>query len=186
MRRRNATTEFLKECIADALLKLLQEGNAFNEITIQEITDLADVGRVTYYRNFNSKEDVINFKFSLLAQRWLTTCSPTGMQNINQISKDWFRFILSIRSTLEILYNAGLEHLALENFFAITISKFNLADQTTEKKSAKAAYGDVFIAFGLCGITSEWIRRGFKESPTAMAKMFPMELPKQFQIKPTD
>lgn len=61
MRRRNATTEFLKECTADALLKLLRERN-IDEITISEITDLADVGRVTFYRYFKKKEDLIYFK----------------------------------------------------------------------------------------------------------------------------
>lgn len=69
MKRRNITNEFLKECIADALIKLLQE-KPMENISISEITDLAGVGRSTYYRNFTSKEDILSFKLHLLGKRW--------------------------------------------------------------------------------------------------------------------
>ena len=41
------------------------------DITITEITDVAGVGRSTYYRNFTSKEDVLSYKLFILGYRWL-------------------------------------------------------------------------------------------------------------------
>ena len=70
MERRNITNEFLKECIADALIQLLRV-KPLEDITITEITDVAGVGRSTYYRNFTSKEDVLSYKLFILGYRWL-------------------------------------------------------------------------------------------------------------------
>ena len=61
MKRTQRTSDFLKECIADSLLRLLRT-KPLEAITIREITELANVSRVTYYRNFTSKEEVIEFK----------------------------------------------------------------------------------------------------------------------------
>ena len=47
-----------KKFITDALLNLLME-KQFNDITIQEITDTANVGRATFYLHYNSKEDCL-------------------------------------------------------------------------------------------------------------------------------
>ena len=52
--RGNTTT---KRRIALALMELLDE-KAFGEITVTEITDRAGVSRMTYYRNYKSKEDI--------------------------------------------------------------------------------------------------------------------------------
>lgn len=52
------TTEFLKECLADALINLLKE-KPIEKITIPEIAKLSGVGRTTYFRNFTSKNDML-------------------------------------------------------------------------------------------------------------------------------
>ena len=68
MGRRIETTDFLMECMADALVQLMQK-RALEKITIQEIADLAGVGRATYFRNFHSKQDVLLHKLRLLWSR---------------------------------------------------------------------------------------------------------------------
>ena len=70
MKRTQRTSDFLKECIADSLLRLLRT-KPLEAITIREITELANVSRVTYYRNFTSKEEVIEFKLDKLMTDWI-------------------------------------------------------------------------------------------------------------------
>ena len=65
MRRRQETTEMLKESMGDALLSLMKE-KPLEKITIEEMTAKADVGRVTYFRYFKSKDEVLAFKFRKL------------------------------------------------------------------------------------------------------------------------
>ena len=61
-RRVRRTRHRLKE----ALLELIDERD-YDAITIQEITDRADVGRSTFYSHFGSKEDLLFSGFD----RWL-------------------------------------------------------------------------------------------------------------------
>ena len=67
MARGNKTTEFLKECLSDALIQLMREKD-FEKISIKEIADTAGVGRATWFRNYTSKNEALTFKF---VQVWL-------------------------------------------------------------------------------------------------------------------
>ena len=50
--------------IADALFRLMKR-KTFQQITVTEICDEAAVGRKTFYRNFELREDVIDFWLDL-------------------------------------------------------------------------------------------------------------------------
>ena len=60
MRRKNKTSDMMKEYIAESLLILMGTGS-FEEIKNNEITAKAGVNRSTYYRNFQSKNDIVVF-----------------------------------------------------------------------------------------------------------------------------
>lgn len=162
MRRRNTTNEFLKECIADALLRLMKK-KPFEAITIQEITDLADVGRVTYYRNFTSKEDVLIFKLGILCGNWAETIPPEERQDYNKLAVQFFVFIKSIQDVVLTLYQANLWFIFL-NFFYKYIGP---QEGFTQKKMYHSAY----VSYGLFGITNEWIKGGMKETPEQLGKI---------------
>ena len=53
-----ARNAYVIEHITDALLKLLKE-KPIQEISISEIVDTAGVGRTSFYRNYETKEDVV-------------------------------------------------------------------------------------------------------------------------------
>ena len=58
MDKPNEINILTKECILTALLRLMDEKN-YNDITITDITNLAGVSRMAYYRNYKSKEDIL-------------------------------------------------------------------------------------------------------------------------------
>ena len=58
MEKTDRRIERTKELINDALLNLLMQ-KKFSEITIQEITDTANVGRATFYLHYQNKEDCL-------------------------------------------------------------------------------------------------------------------------------
>ena len=49
-----------KERLSDALLELLKTV-PYEDITVQRISDHAGVSRMAFYRNFDSKDDVIRY-----------------------------------------------------------------------------------------------------------------------------
>ena len=61
--RKNKTNIFVRKCITEALFSLLEKHD-FEDISITDIIKKAGVSRMGFYRNYSSKEDVIE-KFIL-------------------------------------------------------------------------------------------------------------------------
>ena len=90
MARGTKTTEFLKECMSDALIKLMQEKN-FSKITVNDITTVAGVGRSTWFRNFVTKSDALTFKLVRLWERWAKEHNLSDHQRFNlDNARDFF------------------------------------------------------------------------------------------------
>lgn len=162
MERRNITNEFLKECIADAIIKLLHE-KSIESITISEITDLAGVGRSTYYRNFSSKEDILNFKLTLLTKRWMAESDFSDSRVSGENMKKVLHFLHSNQDLLMLYHNSNLIHmLFLIIYKAIGPSEF---DSQTNK------FGKSIFSFSVFAIIYEWLKDGMKESPEELAEI---------------
>ena len=58
MERQNESNLLTKECIVTALLRLMQE-KKYESISITDITTLAGVSRMAYYRNYKSKDEIL-------------------------------------------------------------------------------------------------------------------------------
>ncbi len=157
------TTEFLKECLADALIKLLKN-KPIEKITVPEISETADVGRTTFFRNFTSKTEMITFKLIKLWGRWaeehnLVERSKFTLDN----AVDFFAFNNTIKELLVIIYHRDLQPAVYDAFYKVMMPQFG-AD-------ANECYRSRFYSYGLFGLLDEWIKRGFNETPEQMAKM---------------
>lgn len=163
MSRNSRTTDFLKECIADALLSLLKD-KSISEITIEEIVNKAEVGRTTYFRNFSSKQEVITFKLITLWKRYALENDikeTTRFSSENSLS--FFEFNFGIKETLQIIYSSGLQSSLLDSFTSIMLP--------TDSRMSKSFYREKFYSYGLFGLLDEWILRDFKETPEEMSNI---------------
>ena len=69
MNKKQETNAFVRECITKALLQLMDK-KPISDITITELVERAGVARVSFYRNFTSKENVIEEYLILLIREW--------------------------------------------------------------------------------------------------------------------
>ncbi len=171
MKRTQRTSDFLKECIADSLLRLLRT-KPLEAITIREITELANVSRVTYYRNFTSKEEVIEFKLDKLMTDWIEHEKTIRNTSACELAIRFFQFFYSIRDIVQTLIQSKLSLLLLN---ALII---RFGDVFTQ--DCAEYYRQIFISFGLCGVILTWMDTGMNESPEEMGKIvtetfFPQE-----------
>lgn len=157
------TTEFLKECLADAFIKLL-ELKPIGKITVPEITQTACVGRTTYFRNFKTKNEMLTFKIVLLWERWAAEhcLSEHRVFSVSNAS-DFFYFNYSIRHLLNLIYARGLQVSIYDAFFCIMMPP--------DVENAVECYKNRFYSSGLFGLLDEWVRRGFQESPAEMSRL---------------
>ena len=158
------TTAFLKECMADAILKLMQEKD-FSKITINEIADKANVNRTTWFRNFNTKNEALTFKLIQLWERW------ADQHNLSVRNKftihnalDFFQFNYEIRSVLETIYKAQLQSVIYDAFYQVMTPQYGAYPEE--------CYQSRFYAHGLFGLLDEWVKREFLETPEQMVEIF--------------
>lgn len=160
MGRRTESTEFLKECIADALIQLMGK-YPIDKIKVQEITDLAGVGRMTYFRYFNSKQEVLAFKAS---QLWLAHIEETPYPNEEPMYAQalyFFSFCYELRSMLSLFYRQGQISVFLDIFLKYS--------QPMEDEFYKNHYLRLYAAYGMLGVIMGWIQNDFKETPEELA-----------------
>ena len=160
------TTEFLKECIADALIKLLKT-KPIEKISIPEIVETASVGRMTYFRNYANKNEAVTFKIMRLWERYAQEHNLAERRKYTlDNALDFFQFNHSIRDLLTLLYERNLQSDLYDAFYRIMVSQYN--------EDAVECYKSRFYSYGLFGLLDEWIKRGFYESPERMAEILLM------------
>lgn len=164
--RTSKTTDYLKECIADAVILLLKE-KSIEKISVDEIVKKAGVGRATYFRSFSSKSEAISFK---LMKMWKQYCELNDIEistcfNLNN-AEHFFAFIYSIRHILEIINQAGLQESVHQSLCSFMPKRNNIDNDV----STDTIYRKKFYAHGLYGLFDEWMKRGFSEPPNVMSQ----------------
>ena len=167
------TSDLLKECMADALLRAMKE-KSFEKITVTEITGAAGVNRSTWFRNFESKDEALTFKLVLLWYQWagehgMRDCRRYTAENV----EDFFAFNASIQPVLETIYHAEQLPCVYDAFCHVMSAK----SETTPAQ----AYEARFYSYGLFGLLDEWIGRGFRETPQQLAEMLREMMPASTQ-----
>lgn len=156
-----------KNCIRNALIELMVN-QSFDKIKITEIAKRAGVSRMTFYRYYFGKDDVLNEMIDIFSKRIIALFTDS-------------------------IFNNGEKHLDLSQFFAIifdylfnnrekvkTIVKaFN--NQNIIAKFVKREYSgkdNYYIRYVQCAFESginaviiSWVRNGFYESPKNMANV---------------
>ncbi|MCR5761208.1 MAG: TetR/AcrR family transcriptional regulator [Sphaerochaetaceae bacterium] len=157
------TNDYLKECMADALISLMKT-KPFEKITIDEIASASEVHRTTWFRNFSSKSEMLTFKLMRMWDKWGETHHVIvkkgfAMEN----AQAFYEFNYEIRDFLKLIMEANQSSALYEAFYKTIM----------EKKEATAAesYRARFYSYGLLGILMEWINRNFNEDPQKMIAM---------------
>lgn len=164
MARGNKTTEFLKECLSDALIQLMREKD-FEKISIKEIADTAGVGRATWFRNYTSKNEALTFKFVQVWKRWADEHAIAVRDRFDLANaKNFFQFNYEIKHILEIIYTSNMQSAIYDAFYQVMMPQYGA--------NAKECYQARFYSYGLFGLLDEWIKRGFKESVEEMVIFF--------------
>ena len=59
------------ESVVEGLWGLLED-KSFEKISVSELVERAGIGRVSFYRNFSNKEEVLKRSFNMELQAWLS------------------------------------------------------------------------------------------------------------------
>ena len=164
MGKRTMTTDFLKECMADSLLALMEK-KEFSKITINEIAQGAGVNRSTWFRNFSTKNEALTFKLVQAWHRWEAEQGVTNRRGYTvENAGDFFRFNYENRNIILLIYRVGMQITIYDAFCQVMMPQFGA--------EAEEFYETRFYASGVYGMLGEWVKRDFRETPEEMAALF--------------
>ncbi|MBR6800375.1 MAG: TetR/AcrR family transcriptional regulator [Eubacteriaceae bacterium] len=156
--------EITRESIRVALL-MLMKGCEFDKITVTAIINRSGVSRAGFYRNYSSKEDVMQDICAEIRGKLSEVIANEAYFNDPKLFyRDVFHAIKSDPSTFSIIMDANVPRKYIMS---------SLPEIPANEKSADAKEYYTFIALltSLRTIVYEWFRKGMQEDEEVMAEI---------------
>lgn len=145
----------VREQLTQALIQLLQEKN-IEDISISELTQRAQVGRASFYRNYQSLSDILYQYDRLLVNTWGAEYDADPTSNISNLFGRLFQHYKDHSDFYMLLYRNGLTGAMLNTIQ----ERCGLRPELENRE----AYEKAFWAYGIYGWLMEWMGRGMVES----------------------
>lgn len=163
-----------KKEITDALLQLMST-YSYNDITVKQIILESRVARKTFYRNFLSKDDVLNAYIDSVMQQYIYSLQQLPNCQLSGILDVIFTFCTQNQDLLFLLRDNNLMHLFLHkwNIFIPMIHNQIVNPDHPIFHAFSAEQVDYIIAFNIGAIWNiimKWIENDMKDSPDTIEK----------------
>lgn len=162
------SNQFAKQCLAEALFRLLEE-RELDDISVTDICKEAGFSRMAYYRNFQSKRDILTQYMYLLAddfRREALERYPNHSSRSYEIILFGLQYFQGIRVLAERLINANLASILQDG-----MNYYFEAYQAGADPSLERHYAMYYYSGALVNIYTLWIARGLSEPPEYVANI---------------
>ncbi len=154
---------YVIEHLKNALLQLLSE-KPLNDISISELVETAEVGRASFYRNYERKEDILKAHIDDLFREW----TDEGQKGSGALLSEQIHIMIAHfekhRDFYKLLNDRGLTYLLKDAIIGLCGPK--------PEYEKVQAYASAFVADTLYGWIDVWFQRGMMETADEMAEMF--------------
>ena len=165
-----------KKAINKAFLKLMKTKD-ISKITVSELTELADIGRGTFYLYYkdvydlleHTEAEVLSEIGDMFDQALLSDSAPDFLSFMEQTME----YIYENHDVFDILLSSKGSVLFLENL-RFYFKKKEFLERKRNHQSIETEYDQnevTFIVSGVVAVIQEWVRNGMKHPPKEMAKM---------------
>ena len=150
--------------IIEALYELLSRKN-INEINVSEICDKAGVSRMSFYRNFKSKDDLVEKSLVKILENLKESLAQQDQINQYTVTREIFATTLKYKKLTPAFKNSDYIDKFM-NYIAEQLFTFTPEDKINPARK----YVPIFYFSALTGVLAMWVNNGAKESPEEMAK----------------
>lgn len=166
----NLKAQQSRQWMEDALIRLM-ERKAYQDIPVQEITDEAQLSRRTFYRNYNSKDEILIHVIRTICKEYGERLRIASVLSFPAIAEIFFETMQNHLVFLLLLNRHHLQELFLHEINLLLPSLF---------AELKGPLIDVFgyelieyaLTFSIGGFGRtliKWLNDGAKKSPQEMA-----------------
>lgn len=171
-RRVRKTRKLLKEC----LIRLLKEKRV-QDITVRELTDMADLNRGTFYLHYKDVFDLLEKTEAELMDEFNSLVMSYDAKDLKQhpalVFDDIFALVYDNADLVEILMGENGD-LSFVNRLKQLVHEKCLRDWMEVFRSGDPQVFEAYFSFivsGCVGLVQYWIQNGRKESPRQMASL---------------
>ena len=167
MDKRKEANLRVKNAISEALLALMHE-KSFSEISITEIIERAGVARASFYRNYESKEDVLHKLIDDILDKFYKDIDWENSEyyTYRNVCRS-FAYFKRFRRYIEDFYRFGDGITLLEK-----LNESHEIIAGTMKISSIERYNLYMYIGALYNTALVWINNGMRESVEDISKMF--------------
>ncbi|MEK4058460.1 MULTISPECIES: TetR/AcrR family transcriptional regulator [Paenibacillus] len=165
LRLSNEESNRITRSSIEAALVLLMKDQAFEDITITGIVKRAGVSRTAYYRNYNSKEDILQSTMKEIVDKIVAA------MNLHHPIRNSYDYWLALFQTLEQHIDC-LQIILKVNMADTILSEMQDAQLIRSKEvSLLTNYAAYFWSGAIYSVAASWIRSGAKQSAAEMAML---------------
>lgn len=158
-----------KKWLMESLIELMNK-KSFQEITISEVAAHADLGRRTFYRNFSSKEDVLEAYMKALIERFIEHLSTYEMltpdiclYEIFNLCNDNKTFLTGLHKSKMLGFLLDEWNVSLPILHQMMLHK--IPNFPNQNDATALAYTLAFNTGGVWNVLVKWIGSGMRETP---------------------
>ena len=147
--------------ITTALLQLMRKKDYFR-ITITEICEKAGVSRMSFYRSFDGKLEVLQKKCAAITDEFIQTSGINYRKNpIRQYFVTLFTHLQRHRDLIMLLSRAGLLHIIKDDIDRVFLKTY---------EGVYDNYKSHFLSGGIYDVFLYWLKNECRETPEALAE----------------
>ena len=152
-----------KDKIVQSLIELMKT-HEFEEITVKDISGLAEVNRSTYYRNFKSKEDIIKYKLESMMDEYIEEFKSKHDKTKEIYIRTILETFLKHDEFLKIIHKQNQSYILQK----VLVNYFGDVLKDTSKKERYQVY---YHIGGIYNFTICWIENDMNDQPECLAKI---------------
>jgi AcrR family transcriptional regulator len=167
-----------RKWLTDALLSLMEE-KAFKHISITEIAEKADLSRRTFYRSFETKEDILIHHADELYSEFLQLLDREADRRFTVIVKLYFEFWQQHKHFLGLLRQSEMLSFMMNQYTRLFPKVFQLvkADHPLAHNEEALSYAMAFSAGGLLSILLKWAEDGMDKTAEELMQLMEFIFP---------
>lgn len=170
--KRKAIAEQSRKWLMESLLHLMAEKD-YNSITVTEISDHALLSRRTFYRNFNSKDEILEAYFHNLCEEYIAQFKDEKDLSLSNVTKVYFSFWKERIEFLNILNKNHLLFLLLEKYneFLPVVYQTYKGNRNDDSNETELKYALLFSAGGFWNLLANWLKSDTPQTPMEMSEI---------------
>lgn len=167
MDKRKEANLRVKTNITNALTDLMKEKN-YEDISISEITSRAGVSRISYYRNYHCKEDILTDNLAILMSRFQESLDAHPLPApVKRIMAYFFHTARENKSIFMLLYHAGMDRQIQD-----ALDKLIISSEHFPSLDQRRTYPAYLFSGALFRLLIQWYNNDMLENDSELSNIF--------------